>query len=120
MFLFNKKTRNTIKFVWGILASMVVLSMIITYSGFTALPNAQQGSTEQQIEIPPEVRAQLEAQKNGGTIPTGDDNSPEKQQIMKAIEEGRLDINPSDGEAPVPQENTSSQTPPPQELKLEI
>jgi len=119
MFLFNKKTRNTIKFIWAILAFLVVLSMIITYSGFTTL--ARTKKQEQQIEVPLEVQAQLEAQKNGLPAEQGE-MTPEKEQILKTINEGKIDINPSDGETPTPQENSETQTPttPPQTLELKI
>gem|GEM_PF-5915685 len=35
--LFHKRTKKVIKIVWGVFASLIMLSMIITYSGFTLL-----------------------------------------------------------------------------------
>lgn len=127
MFLFNKKTRNVIKYIWIVLTIIIVLSMVLTYSGFTSLARTPATTQEQQIEVPPEIQAQLQAQKEGQPIDINTDNSPEKQQVLKAIEEGRLNIDPGavppegqpapavEGE-PVPVENT----PPAPALKLEI
>lgn len=125
MFLFNKKTRNIIKYIWIVLTILIVLSMILVYSGFSSLartPSASQQGT-QQMDIPPEVQAQLQAQKEGQPVDLG--TSPEKEAVLKAIEEGRLNIDPSatgtqaqtpptDGTAPT----TPTPTAPP--LKLEI
>jgi Na+/H+-dicarboxylate symporter len=51
MYLFNRRTRNIIKVFWGILATLVILSMIITYSGFTMLARTQ---PSQPMDVSPE------------------------------------------------------------------
>jgi hypothetical protein len=125
MFLFNKKTRNIIKYIWIVLTVFIVLSMVLTYSGFTRLPNTVANQpTEEQIEIPAEVREQFQNQKDGEPVDLeGEGDSYEKQQVLKAIEEGRLNIDPnaSGTLTQTPQtDGTAPTTPPAQTLKLEI
>lgn len=89
-----------------------MLTMVIAYSGFATLARTQPNS-QQQIEIPDEVRQQLLDQQNG-TTPADDNATATKEQaVRKAIEEGKIDLNaiPAEG---------APQTPPQQELKLEI
>jgi hypothetical protein len=125
MFLFNKKTRNIIKYIWIVLTIFIVLSMVLVYSGFSSLagtPSASQQGT-QQMDIPPEVQAQLQAQKDGQPIDMG--SSPEKEAVLKAIEEGRLNIDPeaapTEGQPAVEGEPVQVEsTPPAPVLKLEI
>ncbi|KKS85114.1 MAG: hypothetical protein UV60_C0011G0014 [Parcubacteria group bacterium GW2011_GWA2_43_11] len=119
MFLFNKKTRNIIKYMWAVMAVLIVLSMIFAYSGFTSL--TQTTANQQQIEIPPEVQAQLDLQKNGSTTVNGKVTTPEEQAVLDAINEGRLDINSTTTSTGTPQaEQPVSNTPPAETLKLEI
>lgn len=117
------------------MAVLIVFSMIFAYSGFTSLSTT---ATQQQIEIPPEVQAQLDLQRSGITA-DGKASTPEEQAILDAIAEGRLDIDPSStsGQAPSntsgqdpetnedetvvpPQEGAENSTQTTQELKLEI
>jgi len=35
MFLFNKRTRKVIRFLWAILATLIILSMVLAFSGFS-------------------------------------------------------------------------------------
>jgi nitrogen fixation protein FixH len=67
MFLYNKKTRNIIKYAWGFFAVLIAFSMIFAYSGFTSLTGTShtqtQNSTER-IELTPEM---LEALQNGSS-----------------------------------------------------
>jgi hypothetical protein len=114
MFLFNKRTRNIIKYLWGFFAILIVLSMVIAYSGFATL--ARTPADQESIEIPDDVRAQLELQKKGITNDTGA-STPEEQAILDAINEGTIDIS---GSTTTPNENRASSTAPIQELKLEI
>ncbi|HCC04919.1 TPA: hypothetical protein DEP58_01270 [Patescibacteria group bacterium] len=104
--------------MWAVMAVLIVLSMIFAYSGFTSL--TQTTANQQQIEIPPEVQAQLDMQKNGST--TGKASTPEEQAVLDAINEGRLDMNPSTSTATAtPQaQQPAPNTPPTQTLKLEI
>jgi hypothetical protein len=37
MLLFHKRTKKAIKIVWGFISIVIVLSMVVTYSGFTML-----------------------------------------------------------------------------------
>ncbi|MBP9760479.1 MAG: hypothetical protein KBD24_03915 [Candidatus Pacebacteria bacterium] len=66
MFLFTKKGKKVVKWVWGVLATLVMVSMVLTYSGITMLARTQ---TTPAQDIPPDVLAQLEAQKNASTSP---------------------------------------------------
>ena len=52
MYLFNKRTRNIIKVIWGFLAVLIMVTMVITYSGFTMLVGTQQPT--EPIEVSPE------------------------------------------------------------------
>ncbi len=85
--------------------------MVLTYSGFTTL--ARTPTTDQEpIEIPAEVRAQLQAQRAGENINLG--NTPEEQQILDAINEGRIDLNGTSTASGTPETTQSN------DLKLEI
>lgn len=104
------------------MAILIVLSMVFAYSGFSRLANTSTAN-QQNIDIPPEVQAQLDLQKNGITGGTGA-STPEEQSILDAINDGTLNIDPetnADGTVTTPQEGTDTPaTPPVQELKLEI
>lgn len=67
MFLFSKRSRNIIKWIWGFFAVIISLTMVIAFSGFTSL--ATLNNQPQAQEIPPEVLAELEAQRNGTGSP---------------------------------------------------
>jgi hypothetical protein len=114
MFLFNKRTRNIIKYVWAVFATLIILSMVVAYSGFATLARPQ----PEQIEIPEEIRQQLQLQREGITPGEGT-MSAEEQEALRAIEEGRIDIS---SESTEENGDTSgeTQTPPSQEFKLEI
>lgn len=115
--LFNKRSKNIIKYVWGFFATLIILTMIIAYSGFASLVDTPQA---ERIDIPPEVQAQLDLQKKG--IDTGSTvSTPEEQDILRAIEEGRIDIG-ADPSTDSLEEGETRETspPPPQELRLEI
>ncbi len=60
---------------------------------------------------------QLNAQKAGLDF-EGGASTPEEQEVLRAIEEGRIDIN--SGEAQEEGETQETSAPPAQELKLEI
>jgi len=112
MFLFNKRTRNVIKYMWGGFATIIILTMILAYSGFTKLTGTS-SQTQEPIEIPAEVRAQLQAQQAGENINLG--TTLEEQQVLDAINDGRINLNGT---------STASSTPetasPAQEFRLEI
>lgn len=90
--------------------------MVIAYSGFASLARTQ--PAQQQIDVPDEVRQQLLDQQNG--VVTGDSTSSKEQAVLKAIEEGRINIDPSDTGNQTTQEGAVPPTPPTQEFKLEI
>ena len=81
MYLFNKRTRNLIKILWGVLATLVILSMVITYSGFTMLARTQ---TSEPLDISPEdlELAQATTSLDVGTLST---SSPELQPLFESI-----------------------------------
>lgn len=76
MFLFSKRSRKIIKWIWGFFAVVISLTMVIAFSGFTSL--ATLSSQPEAQEIPPEVLAELEAQRNG----TG---SPELRALLENL-----------------------------------
>ncbi len=115
MFLFNKKTRNVIKYIWGFFAILIILSMVIAYSGFATL--VQTPSSTETVEIPAEVREQLlNGENTNATV--------EEQKIIDAIKSGEIEIGtdiPDNTTKTI--ENTEEkipETPPVPELKLEI
>lgn len=112
MFLFNKRTRNAIKYLWAGFATIIILTMVIAYSGFTTL--ARTPTTQEPIEIPAEVREQLRAQQLGQDINLG--TSEKEQQVLDAINEGRINLNGTSTASGTPE----TATPPSQEFKLEI
>ncbi len=69
MFLFTKKTRNIIKWFWGIFATLIILSMVVTYSGFTML--ARTSTPNSSIELTEEELAQLRENASGTTTADG-------------------------------------------------
>ena len=121
--LFHKRTRKIIKYVWAVFAVMIALTMVVAYSGFASL--ARIPEDQEPIEIPAEVREQLRAQQMGENINFG--NTPEEIEIMRAIEEGRIDLGGTTStSAPVfaEEEATTSEPeysePQKDDLKLEI
>jgi len=58
MFLFNKKTRNVVKAFWAVFATLIIVSMVIAYSGFTSLPVAS-NPEQSAIDLAPEEVTRL-------------------------------------------------------------
>jgi len=75
MFLFDKRTKNIVKWFWAFFATIIIITMIVAYSGFAALPSAQ----APQQQIPPDILAELEAQRDSGTT------SPAVDAIMEQL-----------------------------------
>ena len=105
--LFHKRTKKIIKYVWGFFATLIALSMIIAYSGFAKLARTQNTKT---TDMPPEVQAQLDAQKND------DPTSSKEKAVQDAIKNGKLKLSTSTNNTTQSTENT----PPVHKLKLEI
>jgi hypothetical protein len=62
MFLYNKRTRNVIKVVWGVFAVLIILSMIVAYGGFASLAGTGAAQPEfAPIEFTEEELALLKA-----------------------------------------------------------
>ncbi len=97
MFLFNKRAKKIIKYVWVVVASFIALSMIIMYSGFSRLATTQKATT-QVTDIPQDVNY---ANKQS--------TSSKEQAVKDAIKNGTLKL-----------ETESTTTPPAQKLKLQI
>lgn len=120
MFLFNKRTRNIIKYMWGFFATLIILTMIIAYSGFATLARPQ----PEQIEIPEEVRQQLRLQQEGNA--TGDNPTATEEEVLRAIEEGNIDLGTESSQSNDTTETNEegseaeSTTQTSQEFKLEI
>lgn len=100
MYLFNRRTRNIIKIFWGILATLVILSMVITYSGFTMLARTQ---PSQPIEISPE-----DLQRPATTTIDLTSRSTTSAELQPLLEDGR---------EPAPTTPPAQEAPP---LRLEI
>ena len=58
MFLFSKRAKRVVKYAWGGFSVLIILSMVITYSGFTGVARTQAPTT-----IPPEVLDELNQQR---------------------------------------------------------
>lgn len=113
MYLFTKRTRNTIKIVWGVLAFFVMLSMVITYSGFTRLSNTQAPPSTAQSELQPTTATTTLNLKDLST------SSPELQQLIKSIKVDMASGSQATTSAPAPVQATPPQPPAP-ELKFGI
>jgi hypothetical protein len=61
MLLFHKRTKKAIKYIWGFISVLIVLSMVIVYSGFTMLVNTPD-TTQTPSELPQEILDQMNAQ----------------------------------------------------------
>ena len=96
MYLFNKRTRNMIKVLWGVLATLVIISMVVTYSGFTSLSRSQ---TSEPIEVSPEdLQRPATTTLDVSTLST---TSPELQPLFESIKKD-LESSGDDGkEEPV-------------------
>jgi len=97
MFLFDKKTRNVIKWIWAVFAVMIAFTMIFAFSGFTQLTGPTQQSSAP-LELTPEQLAALQEQAPTGTT-TEDEwstSSPEIQELLKSIEEDMKNDTPDD------------------------
>jgi hypothetical protein len=104
MYLFNKRTRNIIKVIWGVLAVLIMVTMVITYSGFTMLAGTQQPT--EPIEVSPEDLLQPNASSSidVGSLST---TSPEIQELLESIRtdmetEGETTVTPPPSEPPAP------------------
>ena len=84
MFLYSKRSRKVIKWIWGVFAVLISLTMIVAFSGFTSLATLSSQPAVQ--DIPPEVLAELQAQQNG----TG---SPELRALLESLNaSGTVDV----------------------------
>ena len=90
MFLFNKRTRNVIKWIWAVFAILIAFTMIFAFSGFTQLagPAAQPSAP---AELTPEEIAALQEPAPMATSSDEQEewstSSPELQELLKSIEE---------------------------------
>ncbi len=75
MFLFNSRTKKVIRWIWGVFATIIILSMVVVYSGFVSLARLPE---QQPVDVPPEVLEQLSQQQNAST-------SPELQQLLEQL-----------------------------------
>ncbi|MBP9749362.1 MAG: hypothetical protein KBD21_01355 [Candidatus Pacebacteria bacterium] len=75
MFLFNSRTKKVIRWLWAVFAILIILSMIIAYSGFVTLATLP---TSQSVDVPQEVLDQLAQQKNAS-------NTPEIEALLKQL-----------------------------------
>ncbi len=113
--LFHKKTKKAIKYVWGAFSVVIILSMILTYSGVLYLTA---GTAQEQIptsedafaQLTPEERSALEARMNvdaSGTpltfTPVGADGQTMTPETREKIEQQLRQIPPTgDAEQAVP------------------
>ncbi len=105
--------------MWAFFAILIVLSMVIAYSGFATL--ARTPKQTEKIEIPKEVREKfLNSELNGENI----NNTAEEQKIINAIKSSELEIDTNNlnkaTQTPKTIEEKIPEIPPIPELKLEI
>lgn len=109
MFLFTKKTKNIIKWFWIVFATLIILSMVFTYSGFTMLAGT---TTPQPQEIPPEVLEQLllEEESTSTTVVELTNESMERESDASsnpAEQDTMESVLPEPEQPPVPELNFS-------------
>jgi len=114
MFLFSKRAKKVVKYAWGAFSLLIVLSMVITYSGFTMLAGTQPAAQD----VPPEVLAELEAQRAARGSSTVPANVLEElqRQAGTGTEPGTIKLAP----AVVPPEAAAPVTPPPPPLNFSL
>jgi hypothetical protein len=100
MFLFNKRAKKIIKYVWIVVASFIALSMVIMYSGFSRLARTPKTKT---VQIPEDVQRQLENNKENLST------SSKEQMVKDAIKNGTIKL-----------DNESTTTIPTKKLQLKI
>ncbi len=104
MLLFHKRTKKVIKYVWGFISVLIVLSMVVTYSGFTMLARTP-STTEPPVDIPQEALDMMKNKEQSSEI------TPEMQAILDAAKKGT-------STKPVPP--TAPVTPPVQKLDFSL
>jgi len=111
MYLFNKRTRNVIKVFWGIFATLVIISMVFTYSGFTTLtsttPTEPREITQDDLQYP--------ATSTPLDVSTLSTSSPELQPLFESI---RKDLESSGEGAPEETASPDQPAPPPLQFGL--
>jgi hypothetical protein len=74
MLLFHRRTKKAIKYVWGFISILIVLSMVVTYSGFTQLsrstPPVTPPTTAQEPATTPEALSPVTASNTIELAPT--------------------------------------------------
>ncbi len=63
MFLFTKRAKRVVKYAWGGFSILIILSMVLTYSGFTRIGRTQDSAISQ------EVLDELNRQRTASTTP---------------------------------------------------
>jgi len=113
MYLFTKRTRNIIKGIWAVLAILVIVSMIIAYSGFTMLPGTS--PTMEARDVSPEdlIPSGASSTLDVSNLST---SSPEIQELLKSIQED-METGTTTGTTPVPE---APSMPPAPELNFGI
>lgn len=93
MFLYTKRSKKVIKWIWGFFALMVSLSMVFAFSGFTNISAVPQAEP---MEVPPEVMEKLQAQSQmQNASSSGAEMSPELQMLMNQINNTTIDASGS-------------------------
>lgn len=95
MFLFHKKTRNVIKYIWGFFAIIIIFSMVFAFSGLGGLPSAPADQTRP-IELSPEDIAAL--QQGGEGVELTQEEFAELQQQMPESGSSLGDLSPQEME----------------------
>lgn len=49
--LFHKRTKKAIKYIWGAFSILIVVSMVVTYSGFTLLAGTSRPTPQDTVEV---------------------------------------------------------------------
>ena len=95
MFLFHKKTRNVIKYIWGFFAIIIIFSMVFAFSGFGELPSAP-AEQIRPIDLSPEDIAAL--RQGGEGVELTEEEFAELQQQMPGSGASLGDLSPQEME----------------------
>jgi hypothetical protein len=109
MLLFHKRTKKAIKYIWGFISVLIVLSMVVTYSGFTMLARTPAPVPQ---ELSPEDIDLLNSGQQG--------TSPEVQELIdSATASNTLELAPANTQNTAPAVSpTPAPTAPPLNLSL--
>ncbi len=75
--LFHKRTKHIIRYIWIVLSIIIILSMVVTYSGFTMLARSGNASPST-VQTDPAIASQeMQLDTNTAAAPSASTVSPQ-------------------------------------------